>query len=86
MTTETKILALAELKERRQVLAFEVEQGRDGAVQELEAIEQQVAALNQQQERRALAEEGTPRPRRGRRGAGRAAPTAAGGCGAGLGR
>ena len=33
MTTETKILAVAELKERRQVLAFEVEQGRDGAVQ-----------------------------------------------------
>jgi len=50
MTTETKILALAELKERRQVLAFEVEQGRDGAVQELE-VEQLVGALNQQQER-----------------------------------
>jgi hypothetical protein len=46
---------LAELKERRQVLAFEVEQGRDGAVQELE-VEQQVGALNQQQERQALAE------------------------------
>jgi hypothetical protein len=55
VTTETKVLALAELKERRQVLAFEVEQGRDGAVQELE-VEQQVGALNQQQERQALAE------------------------------
>ena len=44
MTTEKKILALAELKERRPVLAFEVEQGRDGAVEELE-VEQQVGAL-----------------------------------------
>jgi len=55
MTTETKILPLAGLKERRQVLAFEVEQGRDRAVQELE-VEQQVGALNQQQERQALPE------------------------------
>ncbi len=57
MTTDTRILALAELEQRRQALAFEVEQGRDGADQELEAVEAQLAQLKRQQERQALVEQ-----------------------------
>jgi hypothetical protein len=38
MTTETKIPALTDLKQRRQALAFEVAHGRDGAEQELEKL------------------------------------------------
>jgi hypothetical protein len=56
MTTDTKIPALTELEQRRQALAFDVEQGRDGATQELEMLEQQIFQLKRHQERQALAE------------------------------
>ncbi len=37
MTTDMKIAQLAQLEQRRQALAFEAEQGRDGAAQGREA-------------------------------------------------
>jgi hypothetical protein len=56
MTTETKNPMLADLERRRQALAFDVEQGRDGAEQELEAVEAQIGRILRQEERLALAE------------------------------
>jgi hypothetical protein len=47
---------LVDLERRRQPLAFDVEQGRDGAEQALEAVEAQIGRILRQEERLALAE------------------------------
>jgi hypothetical protein len=56
MTTDMTIPQLTELEQRRQVLAFEVALGRDGAAEQLEAVEAQLAQLRRHQERQALVE------------------------------